>query len=107
MKKILLPEELRWISFSHFESDECGALNDWLQAAPLAQGVANPVAVQVNLSGFAFRKPRSLTDEEVLVTRRFRFRTIPTPHLPHGWDAGMLFEEAEHILFCSDLFHQF
>ncbi len=106
MKQVLPPEQLRWISFSHFETDECGALNEWLDVAPQAHAVCTPTAARVNLLDFAARPPRSLDKDEVLATGKFRFRLLPTPHLPHGWDAGMLFEETQRILFCSDLFHQ-
>jgi len=104
--KLIRPEQLRWIGFSHFEADECGALNEWLSIAPSAQAVGTVTAVRVNLSGFADRAARALPPVELLETGKYRFRMIATPHLPHGWDAGMFFEEIHSILFCSDLFHQ-
>lgn len=104
--KLINPSQLRWISWSHFEVDECGALNQWLDAAPSAQGACSVVGALVNLNDFADRPPRALEKGEVLTTGQYRFRFQPTPHLPHGWDAGMLFEETQKILFCSDLFHQ-
>lgn len=100
------PAKLRWISFSHFEVDECGALNNWLEVAPSAQAACSVVGAMVNLNDFAIRPPRGLEKGEILTTGRHRFRFQSTPHLPHGWDAGMLFEESKKILFCSDLFHQ-
>ena len=99
------PSKLRWISFSHFESDECGALNEWLSIAPKAQAVASAVACMVNLEDFAIRPPRALGPDETLATGKYRFRYIPTPQLPHGWDAGVCFEETQGTLLCSDLFH--
>lgn len=104
--RILDPATIRWISWSHFEVDECGALNNWLAEAPHAQAVCTPVGALVNLADFANRPPRALTPEEKIDTGQHRYRLIATPHLPHGWDAGMLFEEKNRILFCSDLFHQ-
>jgi flavorubredoxin len=104
--KLIEPSELRWISFSHFEVDECGSLNNWLEVAPSAQAACSVVGALVNLNDFASRPPRGLEKGEVLSTGQYRFRFQPTPHLPHGWDAGMLFEETQKILFCSDLFHQ-
>ena len=101
---IHLPK-LRWISFSHFESDECGALNDWLNVAPNAVPVAGVVGVLVNLNDFSLRPPRALAADESLITGKYRFRYIPTPQLPHGWDAGVCFEETHRTLLCSDLFH--
>ncbi len=100
------PARLRYIGFSHFESDECGALNEWLASAPAAETVSGIVGSMVNLSDFAIRPPRACAPDEVIETGRYRFRFVPTPHVPHGWDAGVLFEETRSTLFCSDLFHQ-
>src|SRR5262245_15883698 len=105
VKRIIDPAKLRWIGFSHFEVDECGALNNWLAVAPPAQAVSGVVGSLVNLNDFADRPPRALNADETFSTGRFRFRYRPTPHLPHGWDAGVLFEETQKVLFCSDLFH--
>jgi flavorubredoxin len=104
--RILDPAQLRWIGFSHFEVDECGALNEWLQVAPAAQAVCSVVGALVNLSDFADRPPRGMVADEILHTGQYQFRFRPTPHLPHGWDAGVLFEETQRTLLCSDLFHQ-
>jgi len=101
------PASLRWISWSHFEVDECGALNDWLAIAPHATPVCGAVGALVNVNDFANRAPRALGEDDVLTTGTHRFRWVATPHLPHGWDAGMLFEERDRVLFCSDLFHQY
>jgi flavorubredoxin len=103
--QVLDPASIRWIGFSHFESDECGALNLWLEAAPCAQPVCGIVSAAVNVSDFADRPPRGMADGEVLQTGRHRFRFCATPQFPHGWDAGLLFEETGGTLFCSDLFH--
>jgi len=104
MKRVIDPAKLRWIGFSHFEVDECGSLNDWLKIAPQAQAVSGVVGSLVNLTDFADRPPRALDADESISTGRFRFRYRPTPHLPHGWDAGVLFEETQRVLLCSDLF---
>jgi len=104
--RILDPKRIRWIGFSHFESDECGAMNDWLRIAPHAQPVAGAIGAAVNLRDFSERPARVLAPGERLATGSHRFRVIPTPHLPHGWDATMLFEESTGTLFSSDLFHQ-
>lgn len=103
---VLDPSRIRWVGFSHFESDECGALNLWLDAAPHAQPICSLVSAMVNLNDFASRPPRGMTDGEVLDTGKYRFRFCSTAQLPHGWDAGLLFEENQRTLFCSDLFHQ-
>jgi flavorubredoxin len=100
------PASLRWISWSHFEVDECGALNEWLAVAPHAEAACGELGANVNVQDFASRPPRALKPHEVLQTGRHRFQWVPTPHLPHGWDAGVLFDETTRVLFCSDLFHQ-
>ena len=103
---VLDPARLRWIGFSHFESDECGALNEWLAAAPQAQAVCSFVGATVSVNDFAIRPARALADGEVLPTGRRRLRFLATPHVPHGWDAALFFEETERTLLCSDLFFQ-
>ena len=98
------PARLRWIGYSHFEPDECGALNEWLAVAPRAEAVCGFVGGHVMLADFADRPPRVLADDEVLATGRHRVRYLRTPHVPHSWDAGLLFDETTRTLFCSDLF---
>jgi flavorubredoxin len=105
VSKLIDPAELRWIGFSHFESDECGALNQWLDVAPDAQPVCSFVSAIVNVNDFANRAPRGMQDGEVFSTGKYRFRFCSTAQLPHGWDAGVLFEETRRTLLCSDLFH--
>ena len=100
------PASLRWISWSHFEVDECGALNEWLAEAPNAIPVCGELGAMINIADFSNRPPRGLKPDETLGTGRHRFRFVPTPHLPHGWDAGVLFEETDRVLLCSDLMHQ-
>lgn len=104
--RLIDPASLRWISWSHFEVDECGALNQWLDVAPHATPVCGELGVMINVADFSDRPPRGLKPDEILETGRHRFRFVPTPHLPHGWDAGVLFEEADRVLLCSDLMHQ-
>ena len=99
------PTELRWIGFSHFEPDECGSLNQWLDAAPEAQAVTGVVGGMVFVSDFVDREPRMLEDDETFSTGGHTFRYRHTPHFPHGWDASMLFDETTGVLFCSDLLH--
>lgn len=100
-------ERLRWISFGHVEADECGAMNLWLQAAPNAQVVHGATACMVSLNDLADRPPRVVADGEVIQTGGRRVRYIDTPHVPHAWESGVIFEETSDILFCGDLFTQF
>jgi flavorubredoxin len=97
-------ETLKWISFGHVESDECGAMNLWLEAAPDAQVIFNPLGCMVSLNDLADRPPRPITDDEVLDLGGKRARIVATPHVPHGWEAQVLFEEITRTLFCGDLF---
>jgi flavorubredoxin len=106
VRSLLDPARIRWISFSHFEADECGALNDWLAIAPAAQAACSAVGAMVSVNDFAIRPARALADDEVFATGRHRFRFLSTPHVPHCWEAGHLFEETQRTLFCSDLLHQ-
>ena len=103
---ILDPAKIRWISFSHFESDECGALNHWLELAPNAEPACSLLGALVSVNDFSLRPAKGMNDGEVLQTGRRRFQLCRTPHLPHGWDASVLYEETTGTLLCSDLFHQ-
>ncbi|HEY6453058.1 MAG TPA: hypothetical protein VIX87_10715 [Steroidobacteraceae bacterium] len=103
---IIDPATLRWIGFSHFEPDECGALNQWLAAAPRAQPVCSVVGAMVMVNDFADRAPRGLADGESLQIGAHSLRFLSTPHVPHGWDAGLFFDTSERTLLCSDLFLQ-
>ena len=104
--KVIAPESLRWITFGHVEADECGAMNEWLAAAPEAQVAHGETACFVSLGDMADRKPRPLKDGEVLDLGGKRVRYIDTPHTPHGWEAGLLMEETTGTLLCGDLFTQ-
>ena len=106
VSKLIKLSDLRHISFSHFESDECGALNEWLGVAPKADVVCGQVGALVSVNDFIGREARALADSESFSTGKYRFRYCQTPHLPHGWDAGVLYEETQKTLLCSDLFHQ-
>ena len=101
------PAKLRHVAWSHFESDECGALNHWLELAPQAQAVCTLVGKLVSVDDFSVRPARGMTPDDVLTTGKYRYRFYRSPHIPHGWDAGVLFEETQRTLFCSDLFHHF
>ena len=103
---IIDPSTIRWIAFSHFEADECGSLNEWLQIAPAAQPVCSVIGALVSVNDFAIRQAKGMMDGEVFNTGEHRFRFVQTPHVPHCWEAGMLFEETKGTLLCTDLFHQ-
>lgn len=103
---ILPVERLRYISFSHVEADECGSLNEWLAAAPDAIPLCGTVAVLVSVNDLADRPARALADGESLSLGKRRVRWFDTPHLPHGWESGLLLEETTRTLFCGDLFTQ-
>lgn len=106
VSSVIDPAKLRWIGFSHFESDECGALNDWLKVAPQAQPVCSFVGAVVTVNDFADRPARPFSDGEMLPIGRHQLQFLATPHVPHGWDAGLFFETVDRSLLCSDLFFQ-
>jgi flavorubredoxin len=106
VERLMPLERLRWISFGHFEADECGALNDWLAAAPQAQAAHTLLGCDVSVNDFAVRPARGLADGETIDLGGLRVRHLDTPHVPHGWDAGLLYEETSGTLLCGDLFTQ-
>jgi flavorubredoxin len=95
---------LRWITFGHVESDECGAMNQFLGVAPAAQVAHGALGCMVSIGEMADRPPRAMADGEVLEIGAKRLRHIDTPHVPHGWEARVLFEETTGTLLCGDLF---
>ena len=99
-------EQLRWITFGHVEADECGAMNEFLAAAPDAQVAHGALGCAVSLDDLADRPPVPLAGDQVLELGRHRLRHIDTPHVPHGWEARVLFDETTGVLFCGDLFTQ-
>lgn len=103
---ILPPEILRYIGFSHVEADECGALNDFLAIAPEAEPVCSQVAAMVSVNDLADRPALALADGETLNLGRHALRWFDTPHLPHGWEAGLMFDDTTRTLLCGDLFTQ-
>ena len=103
---VLPVESLRYVGFSHVEADECGSLNDWLAAAPGAVPLCGQVAGLVSVNDIADRGPRILQDGEALSLGSHRVRWHDTPHLPHGWESGLLSEDSTKTLFCGDLFTQ-
>ena len=102
--RIVPLERLRWIAFGHVEADECGAMNDLLAVAPHAQVAHGAVGCMVSLYDLCDRPPRSLADGEVIDLGGKRVRHIDTPHVPHNWEARVLFEESTRTLLCGDLF---
>ena len=97
-------ESLRWITFGHVESDECGSMNMWLTAAPNSQVAHGALGCDVSLNDLCDRPPRALAEGEVIDIGGKRLRQISTPHVPHGWEAQVLFEETTGTLLCGDLF---
>jgi flavorubredoxin len=107
IETVLPVKTLRYVSFSHVEADECGAMNLFLEAAPNAQPLCSDIAAMVSIGDLADREPRAMADGETLSLGKHRVKWIATPHLPHAWECGHLFEETTGTLFCGDLFTQF
>jgi flavorubredoxin len=102
--RLMPTPRLRWLSFGHIESDECGSMNQWLAAAPDAQVVHGQTGCMISLNDLADRQPRVLADGEVLDLGGKRVRWIDTPHVPHAWESGLIYEETTGTLLCGDLF---
>jgi flavorubredoxin len=104
ISRVMPLERLRWISFSHFEADECGAINDFLAAAPKAEPLCGQVAAMVSVNDAADRPARVMADNETRSLGRHVVRWFDTPHLPHAWECGFLMEDTTRTFFCGDLF---
>lgn len=104
VSRVIPLETLRWITFGHVEADECGSMNQWLEAAPRSEVAHGGVGVMVSLNDLASRPPRALQDGELIDLGGKQVRHIDTPHVPHGWEARVLFEETTRTLLCGDLF---
>jgi flavorubredoxin len=106
LERVMPIAKLRYVAFSHYEADECGTLNDFLRLAPRAEPVCSAIAKMVSVDDTSERPARGLEDGDELVLGRHRVRWIATPHLPHAWECGHLFEGTTRTLFCGDLFTQ-
>jgi flavorubredoxin len=106
IRRILPPARLRYIAFSHVEADECGALNDFLAVAPDSVPVCSQVAALVSVNDIADRAAHALGDGETLHLGHHALRWFDTPHLPHGWETGLMFDDTTRTLLCGDLFTQ-
>lgn len=104
--KVLPVDTLRWVGGSHFEADEFGALNEFLTEAPNATTFGAEIGVMTSLNDFGVRPAKPLADGEVLTVGKHRLQWVNTPHVPHGWDCGVLFDHATGTLLCGDLFTQ-
>ncbi|HVA73242.1 MAG TPA: MBL fold metallo-hydrolase [Acidimicrobiales bacterium] len=104
IQRVMPVEQLRWITFGHVESDECGTMNEFLAVAPQAQVAHGAIGCLVSLNEMADRPPRSLSEGELIDLGAKKVRHIDTPHVPHGWEARVLYEETTGTLLCGDLF---
>jgi flavorubredoxin len=106
IETVIPVNRLKYLAFSHFEADECGALNSLLEVAPHAVPACSEIAAMTSVTDFAIRAPRALRDGEEFSTGRRRFRWFYTPHVPHSWECGLLMETTTRTFFCGDLFTQ-
>lgn len=104
--RVMPVERLRYVGLSHFEADECGALNEFLAVAPRAAPLCSEIAALVSVNDVADRPATAMANGDVLSLGRHRVRWLDAPHLPHGWECGYLFEETTATLLCGDLFTQ-
>jgi flavorubredoxin len=106
ISSVIPVSSLRYIGFSHYEADECGSLNKFLEAAPEAEPLCSQIAKMVSVDDISLRPALALADGEELSLGAHTVRWIDTPHLPHGWECGHLYEKTTQTLFCGDLFTQ-
>jgi flavorubredoxin len=106
VRRLVDPAMIRYISWSHWEADESGALNEFLQIAPEAEPVHGQLGVRINVNDFAIRPARPVKDGEVLELGKHRLRFLVTPQVPHAWDAILAYDETTGLLLASDLFTQ-
>ena len=106
IEKVMPVERLRYIAFSHYEADECGSLPEFLAAAPEARPVCGAVGANVSISDIVDVEPIGMEDGQVLDLGKHKLVWQSTPHLPHGWECGFMFDETTGTLFCGDLFTQ-
>jgi len=104
--RLIDPTTLRWVSFGHVEADESGSMNAWLATAPDCQVAFGALGCMVSLDDLCDRPPRPLAEGEVVDLGGRQLRQISTPHVPHGWEAQVLYEETTGTLLCGDLFSQ-
>lgn len=107
VSRIVPVETLRWISFGHVEADESGSMNDWLAVAAHSAVVQGRIGCMVSIGDLADRPPRPLNDGEVLDIGGHVVQWIDTPHVPHAWEAGVLYDTTTKTLLCGDLFTRF
>lgn len=107
VSKVLPPESLRWVSFGHVEADESGSMNDWLAIAAHATVMQGEIGCMVSIDDLADRPPRALADGEQVDIGGHVIQWIDTPHVPHAWEAGLLYVATTKTLFCGDLFTRF
>lgn len=106
LASVMAVERLRYVGLSHFEADECGSMNEWLAAAPAAVPLCSQIAAMVSIGDIADRAPRAMADGEQLSLGRHTVQWLDTPHVPHGWDCGLLMDSLTQTFFCGDLFTQ-
>lgn len=107
INSVIPAKDLRYIAFSHVESDECGALNNFLELAPQAEPLCSDTAAMVSIGDMADRLPHAMADGDTIDLGKHSVTWTATPHLPHAWECGHLFENKTRTLFCGDLFTQF
>jgi flavorubredoxin len=106
IERVMPIERLRYVGLSHFEADECGAMNQFLAVAPRALPLCGRIAAMVSVNDMSDRPARALADGETLSLGNHRMQWFDTPHTPHGWDCGLIMDTTTRTFFCGDLFTQ-
>jgi flavorubredoxin len=104
--EVVDPGKLGYVILLHFESDECGGMDRFLEGAPRSTLACSELSNALNLSGWNFGgRVEGHVDGDVIDLGRHKLRFLETPHV-HHWDSMMLFDETSRSLFPSDLFIQ-
>jgi len=103
---VIDPGKLEYVILLHFESDENGGMDRFLEGAPDSTLACSALSYDLNLSGWNYTgRVEGHRDGEVIDLGRHKLRFLETPHV-HHWDSMMLLDETTKSLFPSDLFIQ-
>jgi len=102
VRTLLDPETIRYFFIPCFAMDECGALNKFLSHAPKAEVMCSPPGA-MTLSDFLGYRPRVMADGERVELGAKSIQAVLTPWAPQ-LDSMVFYEEADKLLFSSDLF---
>lgn len=105
VRRLIDPARLRYFIIPHFEMDECGSLNHFLDLAPHAEPVCSPVGALVTVPDYSKKAPKVVGNGETLSLGRKNLTFVLAPWV-HFWDSMLVHDATDGVLFTSDLFLQ-